>query len=287
MDVLVTGAHGTVGGAIREHLSDDSTYSFTWMDIVDDAGVETVVADMRDTPALRNALATQDALVHLAINPDLNYRVTDVGWTPSLEENLHGIVSAFEAAVTEGVEKVIFASSIHAVGMYEITGGDSLYEPNTGPAVDEDTPYRPDSMYGVSKVFGEALGKFCSEYYGIDCYCLRLGAVLPPSRDHPYADAEDAVESGEVERGTEAYEARAAQLKAVWCSRRDVAHLVDCCLRNDSVDFDVFYGMSDNQRNWADISHAKETIGYNPRDDSSEWSAPPEHPKDNSGSRNV
>jgi hypothetical protein len=62
----------------------------------------------------------------------------------------------------------------------------------------------------------------------------------------------------------------------MWQSRRDLAHLVDCCLRDESVSFDVFYGVSDNDRRWFDVDHAREVVGYDPEDDGETWDAPPE-----------
>jgi hypothetical protein len=57
----------------------------------------------------------------------------------------------------------------------------------------------------------------------------------------------------------------------MWHSRRDLAHLVDCCLRDESVTADVFYGVSDNPTRWFDIEHARDVLGYDPQDDASDW----------------
>ena len=65
-------------------------------------------------------------------------------------------------------------------------------------------------------------------------------------------------------------------MHATWQSRRDIANLVDCCLRDDTVAFDVFYGVSDNAASWFDIDHARQVVGYDPRDSADEWEAPPE-----------
>ncbi|PSQ08643.1 NAD(P)-dependent oxidoreductase, partial [Halobacteriales archaeon QS_5_70_15] len=80
----------------------------------------------------------------------------------------------------------------------------------------------------------------------------------------------------DFERDSDAYEEKVARLKCVWQSRRDCAHLIDRCLQDDTVDFDVFYGVSDNDRRFCDISHAREVVGYDPQDNAEEWDAPPE-----------
>jgi len=89
----------------------------------------------------------------------------------------------------------------------------------------------------------------------------------------PYALAS---RTTEWERGDDAYAEQVARLKAMWQSRRDLAGMVDRCLRNDTVGFDVFYGVSANDRRWFDIEHARDVLGYDPEDNGDEWDAPPD-----------
>jgi hypothetical protein len=83
------------------------------------------------------------------------------------------------------------------------------------------------------------------------------------------------VDNGETERGSETYRRQVARMKGMWQSRRDFAHMIDCCLRDSTVEFDIFHGVSDNDRRWFDIDHACEKIGYSPQDNGEEWEAPP------------
>jgi hypothetical protein len=85
---------------------------------------------------------------------------------------------------------------------------------------------------------------------------VRICAVRDAGHDHPYGDAEAGVEVGRFERGSDDYAEQVARLKCMWQSRRDLAHLADCCLRDESVSFDVFYGASDNDRRWFYVDHA-------------------------------
>jgi hypothetical protein len=62
-----------------------------------------------------------------------------------------------------------------------------------------------------------------------------------------------------------------ARLKSTWQSRRDFAHQIDCCLQDESVEFDIFSGVSNNHQRWFDLEHARIKIGYQPQDDASEW----------------
>jgi hypothetical protein len=66
-------------------------------------------------------------------------------------------------------------------------------------------------------------------------------------------------------------------MKASWTSQCDFAKMLECCLEDESVTYDVFYAVSGNETRWFDIEHAKAVLGYEPEDDASEWDGPPEH----------
>lgn len=272
MDVLLTGANGTVGTAITDALD----HSFTRVDVREDpGGRETTVADARDHAAIRAACEGQDAVIHLARAGALDSGNRAVEWSVALADDLRMATTVLSAAADAGVERAVIASSNHAVGMYEVEHAPDIYDPGHGISVDHTVQPRPDSMYGVTKVYGEATARLLAEAHGMPCYALRIGAVRDPAYDHPYGDAEAGVERGDFERGSDAYAEQVARLKALWQSRRDCADLVERCLRDETVDYGVFYGVSDNERRWLDIEHARETIGYDPRDDGEEWDGPP------------
>jgi nucleoside-diphosphate-sugar epimerase len=300
MKVLVTGAHGTVGTAITEHLdptvnervadrpnppelcADEGAYEFVLLDRRESPtdhpheGLDTVVADVADREELVDAFAAVDAegdvdaVVHLAGEPS-----TDSSWEVVLPNNVVGTHNALEAAHEIGADQFVFASSNHVVGMYEVENRPEIYE-ETDLLVDHTSQIRPDSEYGASKAAGESfLSKF-AENEGLAGYALRIGSVRDPAYDHPYGDAERGVADGRWERGSDEYETQAARLSCTWQSRRDVANMVDCCLRDTAVTFEVFYGVSDNERRWWDLGHAREVIDYDPRDSAEEWREPPE-----------
>lgn len=280
MDVLVTGAHGTVGTAITDHLGDDERYDFTLLDVEDRTGDgpgEAVVADVRDYDDIRPHFDGQDAVVHLALVPGTGGPDSrEVGWSEPLADNLEGINNVYEAAVDADLDSIVFASSNHAVGMVEVRNAPGVYR-DEGVRADHDEPHRPDSRYGVTKSYGEDLGRLAAEAHGIRFYGLRIGALRQPRYDHPYGDAERGVDEGRWERDSDDYAEQVARMKGLWLSRRDLAHLVECCLQDDSVEWDHFYGVSANDRRWLDdLAHARETIGYEPRDNGEAWDAPPE-----------
>ncbi|MCU4926410.1 NAD(P)-dependent oxidoreductase [Halobacteria archaeon AArc-dxtr1] len=277
METVITGPYGRCGTALIDHLRDD--HAFTYVDRIDPdddhpyGGYDTVVADVADdVEALEAAFEGADAVVHLAGYPHVDSTLSDV-----LEPNIVGTANVLEAARDTEIETVVFASSNHVVGGYERDHAPALYRPEYGLVLDRTAPVRPDSYYGVSKCFGEALGRYAVETddYPRRFYALRIGSVRDPAFDHPYGDAERGVDDGDWSRGSDAYDRQVARMKATWHSRRDFAQLVDRCLRDDTVEFDVFYGVSGNQRRWFDLEHARATLGYVPEDDGETWDAPP------------
>ena len=139
-----------------------------------------------------------------------------------------GTGNLFVAARRNGVERVVFASSNHATGFYRV-----------GQPVDPGLPPRPDSRYGVSKVFGEALGRLYADKHGLAVACLRIGSF----RERPQ---------------------NARELRT-WISHRDTVQLVRRCIDAPPFHFIVVYGVSANTRNeWKDESAP--LIGYRPED---------------------
>ncbi|MEF8851470.1 MAG: NAD(P)-dependent oxidoreductase [Haloarculaceae archaeon] len=278
MNALATGVYGRCGTALVDHLYDRDEYDWTLFnrsDRPDDhpyGGYDTVIGDVTDGAALRAAATGQDAMVHMAAYP-----YTGGDWDDVHDPNVGGLYNALEAARREKVESVVFLSTNHVMGLYEDEHAPELYEPGYGLVLDATDPVRPDSLYGVTKAFGEALGRYYVETheYPKRFYALRVCSVRMPEYDHPYGDAEASVDEGEFERDSDTYERQVARMKATWHSRRDFAHQVDRCLRDESVTFDVFHGVSDNTTRWFSIENARARLGYDPQDDGTEWDEPP------------
>lgn len=288
MNVLLIGANGTVGEAILSQLGDRSEYEFTCLDVEDHPDRETIVADITDYDDIRPHFDGHDAVIHLAALVDLSG-----SWDDILRTNIIGTYNVLEATADAEIETFVFASSIHTVGMYELDLAPEIYDPDYDLELDRETPVRPDSFYGLSKVFGEALGRLYVEShesplgsvhpafgtntreYPTRFYSLRIKSVRDAAHDHPYGLAEEGVEAGMWERGSEEYEYMADRLKATWLSHRDLGQLVERCLDDDTVDFDVFWGVSDNDGRWVSLEHGRDVLGYEPQDNGAEWSEPP------------
>lgn len=242
--VLVTGWKGRVGQAILRDLA--SAYTWRLLDRdppSDEPPGEAFAADITDTETVREAASGASAIVHLAGDSR-----REAPWDSVIENNIDGTQVVFDVAAREGVEKVVFASSNHAVGAYETDERTpTIYRPEDDFRLDGTEPPRPGNLYGVSKVAGEVLGRYYHDQAGISVACLRIGNL---ARDRPPED---------YERG-----------QAMWLSHRDCAHLFDRCLQAE-YGYEIFYGISDNDRKYYSIDRAKEVLGYDPQDNSAQY----------------
>ena len=145
--VAITGAGGLIGGLLTRHLA--GRYDVRPLGRDD--------ADVTDLAALERVFEGADAVVHLAATA-----AVDSPWEAVLEANVIGAYNVYEAAHRAGVERVVFASSNHAVGMYQWDDA-GFTDPSDPQIVPTSAPVRPDSMYGASKVWGEAVGRYYVE----------------------------------------------------------------------------------------------------------------------------
>lgn len=232
--ILITGAAGQIGVALRHGLR--GSYALLRLsDIAPlgaaQAGEEICSADLRDMAALEASMQGIDCIVHLG-----GVSVED-SWEKVLPANIEGCYNVFEAARRCGVKRVIFASSNHAIGFHR-----------RERFIDNTVLPRPDSRYGVSKVFGEAVGRLYADKHGLSVACLRIGTFRTPDRPD-----------------------EARQL-LTWISHRDMVQLVRRCIDYPDYHFIVAYGVSNNLRSRWDNSNVK-FLGYRPEDDSEAFAA--------------
>ena len=247
--ILVTGAEGVIGTAVREHLG--GRYELTSLTLTPQ-DFPSHVADIAELDAIRPAFEDVDAVVHLAASPAI-----ETPWDDVLRNNIVGTSNVFEAARQAGVSRVVFASSNHVVGMYELDGAPALYDSDDERSYDHMAEIRPDSLYGVSKAYGEALGRMYMERHGLRVFCLRIGAVR--ANDDPTAPTPNPL----IDLDSEGLRNR---LRAVWLSQRDCAELIARCLDVEDVSWAIVYGVSGNPRRFWDLAHARELLGWEPQD---------------------
>lgn len=222
--MLITGAHGNIGSVLRPALRAGlDELRLSDLEAPDDlTPPETfVAADLTDKPAVQRAVDGVDAVVHLGAVPN------EAPFERIAGPNLHGAFHLFEACRRAGVERVVYASSNHATGMYAV-----------GEPLDGSQRPRPDGLYGASKAFGEALGSMYADRFGLSVVCLRIGSFRPRPGER--------------------------RELSTWLSHGDGIRLVQAALTADDVHFAIVYGASANTRRWWPLD---ETIHFRPQDD--------------------
>jgi uronate dehydrogenase len=228
--VLITGAGGGIGRALRETLR--GVYPVLRLsDRVPLApardGEEVDQTDIADMAAVAKMVEGVNGIVHLGGISGENT------WESILASNIVGLYNVFEAARRAGVKRIVMATSNHAVGFYE-----------RAQTIDHRVVPRPDSRYGVSKAFSEALASLYADKHGIGFLCTRIGNF-----------------------GTRPIDSRRL---AIWISPRDYTQLVRIGLDHPDIRFEIVYGVSNNKRSWYDNANAYR-LGYRPQDDSEPW----------------
>jgi hypothetical protein len=238
--ILITGPGGRVGLQIvpllREHFALRLLDASPLRSLPLSGDDEFVLADIRDSDALRQACEGAKALVHLAAISD-----EDDFHSKLLPVNLGGVFNAFEAARLAGVKKVIFPST-----------GQTVLNYGRGQWVTPEMPVRPSTVYACTKIFGEALARYYADIHGVSIICIRLCYF------RAYDDPLLRIPAHDVQRE--------------WCSPRDLTQLIVKSIRAD-VTFAIFFGVSNNTGRFWDISNAQKLLGYEPRDNAADYLA--------------
>ena len=221
--VLLTGAAGDIGGRLRKLLQ--PIYPELRLSDVNQPGdlrseEQFVAAELGDLAEVERAVEGCEGIIHLGGHS------VEGSWETILNANIIGCRNLFEAARRKGVQRVVFASSNHAVGFYpRVT------------RIGTDVTVRPDTRYGLSKAFGEALGALYADKYGLRVLCLRIGNL----GDRPLDQ----------------------RRLAIWLSPEDLVQLIRIGLEHPDLEYEIFYGASLNERTWWDNSRAY-AYGYRP-----------------------
>jgi uronate dehydrogenase len=222
--ILITGAAGDIGTRLRKLLK--GAYPRILLSDIrkpTDLGgdEEFIAADLADYAQVERITDGIEGIVHLG-----GYSI-EGPWETIHRSNIVGCYNLFEAAYRSGVKRIVFASSNHAVGFYP-----------RSKKIGVDVTVRPDSRYGVSKAFGEALGALYADKHGLKVTCIRIGNV----NDKP------------IDK----------RRLSIWLKPEDLVQLVRIGLEHPDIRFEIFYGTSDNKAAWWDNSNA-ERFGYRPQ----------------------
>jgi NAD(P)-dependent dehydrogenase (short-subunit alcohol dehydrogenase family) len=239
--ILVTGAAGNIGSYFAEHSR--GRYDLRLMVRGDEERAkldalrgwgELVTADLSDLPRLKELCGGIDTVLHLAASAS-----PESTWDELLPANIIGTYHVMVAAKHAGCRRVIFASSIHAVSGYP-----------ADVQVKTSEPVNPGDLYGVSKCFGEALGRYMAEQEGLSVIALRIGAFQP-------------IESARDPKV-------GIEMLDMFVSQRDLNQLIQRCIDVENLRFAILHGLSDNRFKRLDISDTRELVGYEPQDDTTE-----------------
>jgi nucleoside-diphosphate-sugar epimerase len=253
--VLITGAEGLIGSYLSKALTD--RYNLRLITLQPVLGIDSFALDITDMEKLLPVLHGVDTIVHLASSSSVTS-----SWESVLHNNIVGTYTVFEAAYQAGVQQVIFASSNHAVGTYEQEQVPDIYR-RPHASLDHLIPPRPDSLYGVSKCFGEVLGRFYADHRNMRVICLRIGSITADDRPDGPAVAQ-------TNLWLPTPELRYERFRTTWMSQQDFARLVKKCIEASHVRFDIFYAISNNPSHFFDLEHAQQVLGYVPKDSSAE-----------------
>ncbi|MTH77320.1 NAD-dependent epimerase/dehydratase family protein [Paracoccus aestuariivivens] len=213
--LLITGAAGALGRALTPRLR-DMAETLRLADIVPVPDAlpqdEVVQCDLADAAAVNAMVAGCDGILHLGgISVERPF-------DPILQGNIVGVYNLYEAARVHGLPRILFASSNHTIGFYKQTE-------RLGP----DCTYKPDSLYGVSKIFGEAVAQLYFEKFGQETARVRIGSCTPTPENH--------------------------RALGSWFSHDDFLSLIRAVFEAPSLGCPVIWGVSDNDAGWWDNSH--------------------------------
>jgi uronate dehydrogenase len=225
--LLLTGAAGNLGRQLRGALA-------AWADLVRVSDIvplgdtaqheEAMIVDLADRDAVHALLEGVDAVIHLGGIS------VEAPFDDLLESNIRGLYNLYAAAQKQGVRRVIYASSNHAVGFHPVTS-----------VVDVDAPLRPDCLYGVTKCFGESLSRYYFDRFGLETVCMRIGSSFEAPKN--------------------------PRMLITYLSYHDFIELVRCSLFTNRIGHAIVYGVSDNRIKWTDNTKAA-FLGFRPQDSS-------------------
>ena len=231
--VALSGASGAIGTVLRPRLVERgidlrSAGGSKPLQALS-AAEEVMHGDLRDPAVVDRLLAGVDVLIHMA-GTSVERPLPEIS-----ENNLRGLYEVYEGARRNGVRRVVFASSNHAFGMHSVKDKLRL-----------DAPFRADGLYGLSKVWGEAMARMYWDKHGIEGISLRIGSALEKPTQFRHL--------------------------STWLGHDDLARLIMCCIEAPRIGYMAVWGVSDNTRSYWDQT-GSEKLGYRPVQNAEDYAA--------------
>jgi uronate dehydrogenase len=231
--VLLTGASGALGRQLTRSLSAAGiTLRLTDIAPFPDPlppGATFTAADLEDGVTILRLAEGCRAILHFGgVSVEQPFE-TVIG------PNIRGLYHIYEAARRERA-RVVFASSNHAIGFHE-----------RKEVLDSDCALLPDGYYGLSKAYGELMGRMYWHKHGVESVFVRIGSSFPEPKD--------------------------ARMLATWLTYGDLSRLMLACLSAERVGTSVIWGASANKAMtwWRHDDRAK--LGWSPKDSADPFAA--------------
>lgn len=229
-NILLTGAAGALGEQLRETLSKECVL-LRISDRVDlkkkFKNEQVELADLSSQEAMLNLTKDIDCVVHMG------GQSIEGSWDNVLNSNITGMYNLYEACRKNKIKRVIWASSVHTVGFYP-----------RSEVIDTKAMPRPDSNYGLSKVFGESLAQYYWDKYKLETVSVRIYSCVAEPKDH--------------------------RMLSTWLSYDDLRNLMVTCMNSSNVQHSVIFGVSKNDSLLIDNKFANH-IGYKPKDNAENY----------------
>lgn len=252
LKLLVTGLNGVVGRALRPALEERYEISALSRSGVDGLPPERVFrADIADGDSLYPAFEGIDVVLNLAADGGVSSpHGMNSGWDSMLRNNIIGVYNVLEAARQSGVSRVVLASSGATVNGYELeepyrslVSTEDVPLPDSWQMIDEFDEPKPISLYGVTKLFGEDLGRYYALTTAMSVINLRISSCGREDKAGP------------------------GRAQSIWVSYRDLQQLtIKCIEAPPEIKFDIFWAISDNRKRYRGTRHAREVLGHAPQD---------------------
>lgn len=234
--ILLTGASGALGRMLARELG-AAGFTLRMTDIQPfpdplPPGASFVKADLNEALAIVRQAEACSTILHFG----------GVAVERPFEEiigpNLRGLYHIYEAARREGA-RVVFASSNHTIGFHERPQGNAA-------RLDYDCQFRPDGYYGLSKAYGELMGRMYWDKHGVENVNVRIGSCLPTPNN--------------------------ARGLSTWLSYPDLARMMIRCILAERVGHAVIWGASANPASFWAKDH-RDRIGWQPEDSAETYRA--------------
>ncbi len=230
--LLITGAAGGLGVEMRKRLAHMAEI-LRVSDVAEMAPAgdneEVVHCDLADKAAVEALVEGCDGIVHFG------GKSIEGTWEVVRDSNIEGVFNLYEAARKHGHPRIVFASSNHAIGFYR-----------QDQRIDNTVYPRPDGLYGVSKVFGEAMAHMYHDKFGQETAIVRIGSSFPEPINH--------------------------RMLSTWFSYEDFVRMIERIFDVPHLGCPILYGVSDNAATWWDNSNT-EWLGWKPQDSSEQFRA--------------